>query len=129
MMRFYVCLFVVLLALLDGCGDPALERVPCGQVPGSCLALTLGGEGTLDLIEFSATLHDGQDRRGENAAGRCALPCLIQVVPPPQVRASDIAALDIRLFGGARFLREERVPMQWPDGAHIAVAYYVGTLP
>ena len=128
-MRFYVCLFMVLLALLDGCGDSALERVPCGQVSGSCLALTLGGEGTLDLIEFSAALRDGQIRRGQNSAGRCALPCLIQVVPPPEVRAGDIAALDIRIFGGRRFLREERVPMRWPDGEHIAVAYYVGTLP
>lgn len=129
MMRYCVCLLLVVLALLDGCGDPALERTPCGQVSGSCLALTLGGEGALDLIEFSAALRDGQIRRGQNAAGRCALPCLIQVVPPPGVRASDIAALDIRIFAGARFLRDERVPMAWPDGEHIAVAYYVGALP
>lgn len=129
MMRFSACLLVVLLALLDGCGDPALERTPCAQVPGSCLALTLGGEGRLDLIEFSAALRNGEVRKGTNADGACALPCLIQVVPPPGVRSGDIAALDIRIFGDSRFLREERVPMDWPDGAHIAVAYYVGKLP
>ena len=128
-MRLFCCFSVFLLALLGGCGDPTLEQTPCGQVSGSCLALTLGGEGALDLIEFSAALRDGQSRRGQNSAGRCELPCLIQVVPPPGVRASDIAALDIRIFSGARFLRDEQVPMAWPDGAHIAVAYYVGTLP
>lgn len=128
-MKPSVWMFLFLFALLGGCGDPALDRTPCGQVPGSCLALTLGGEGSLDLIEFSAALRDGQFRRGQNSAGQCSLPCLIQVVPPPDVRTSDIAALDIRIFAGARFLRDERVPMSWPDGAHIAVAYYVGTLP
>jgi hypothetical protein len=133
---------LIAASLLLSCGpspvDPA-QFEPCAKVQGSCLSLTLDGKSdadpAIDSADFFATLKSGEVREGYFAGKPCALPCKVQLQPPPGVASgAELAQLRVQLNRNGKPLLLIDLPLDkelagWPDGSHRAIRYWVGMLP
>lgn len=112
-------------ALLASCGPPP---APCDRAAGSCLSVSLGGQGQVDFVGFTV-VTGGTQKAGNIGEGACVLPCAIEVLPPAGVASSSISALTIHaLARGKDALDIALKPFSWPDGARLSQSYYLGDL-
>jgi hypothetical protein len=111
-----VLAFFGTLAVSTSCQKKAV----CDDVPGSCLALTVVGQGPFDELRTELSLPGGSKRVG-TTSGNIDLPLTLRVLPPSGVSSMDVSAVTVAgVLGGATQQSGTTPPtFAWPDGAHI----------
>ncbi|MBP8196400.1 MAG: hypothetical protein KAY55_04460 [Deltaproteobacteria bacterium] len=111
-----VLAFFGTLAVSTSCQKKAV----CDDVPGSCLALTVVGQGPFDELRTELSLPGGSRRVG-TTSGNIDLPLTLRVLPPSGVSSTDVSAVTVAgVLGGATQQTGSTPPtFAWPDGAHL----------
>jgi hypothetical protein len=101
----------------------------CDDVAGSCLALRVEGDGPFESLR--TTLHiigdASSQRQGDTLPGsgetQIDLPLTLRVVPPLEVRASEVGAVEVSgIKNGQPAARAKSGDdFSWPDGSHISL--------
>lgn len=96
------------------------RKAVCDDVVGSCLALTVAGQGPFDELRTELELPSGANKVGITS-GNIDLPLTLRVLPPDGVSASMIAAVSVAGFssGTSQASGSTGSDFSWPNGAHI----------
>lgn len=96
------------------------KKAVCDDVPGSCLALTVVGQGPFDELRTELALPGGSKRVG-TTNGNIDLPLTLRVLPPSGVSSKDVSAVAVTGVAGGADLAKGSTPPSfvWPEGAHI----------
>lgn len=97
------------------------RKAVCDDVAGSCLALTVVGQGPFDELRTELALPGGAKKVGVTS-GNIDLPLTLRVLPPDGVSSATISAVGVAGFvaGTSQASGSTGSDFSWPDGAHIA---------
>ena len=96
------------------------KKAVCDDVPGSCLALTVLGQGPFDELRTELTQPGGNNRVG-TTSGNIDLPLTLRVVPPSGVSSESVSGVTVTGVRASADQASGSTPpgFAWPEGAHI----------
>mgnify|MGYP000849716958 FL=1 len=96
------------------------KKAVCDDVPGSCLALTVIGQGPFDELRTELTQPGGNNRVG-TTSGNIDLPLTLRVLPPPGVSSTSVSGVTVTGVRASADQATGSTPpgFTWPEGAHI----------
>lgn len=96
------------------------KKAVCDDVVGSCLALTVVGQGPFDDLRTELMLPGGGKKVG-TTNGNIDLPLTLRVLPPTGVSSSSVSSVTVFGIRAGADQASGSTPsgFAWPEGAHI----------
>lgn len=96
------------------------RKAVCDDVVGSCLALTVSGQGPFDELRTELVLQSGANTVGITS-GNIDLPLTLRVVPPADIPSMMVSGVTVAgwLAGSSQASGVTDPNFSWPTGAHI----------